>query len=924
MGAQACSEIAPLIRDLLERGHEFSFPQVLRLARAHLGPDALEQNRVRVRPLLSLAFPAADVDRVERDADGGLLVSANFGGLYGVDSPLPTFETEDLFDDQCDDRTAARDFLDIIHQRLYYLYAASWSKYRTLIRIVEEQDPAETQRAWSLLGMGEEDLADLAPASFPFLRYSGLFARLTRPVSALEAMLKDALAIERIEILQCQRRVVPIPEDQRMRLDCGANTLDVDAVLGPDVEDWMGKMIIKAGPLDWEQYTALLPDAPLYNLMAVLVHLYLPHPLVIELELVLAEGEAPPFILDDPEFRLDYTIFLFDHVMPETSVRFPLAAPALRNPHHEPDYESYSGHGKESPFIASYQKELAHLRELASTFAMTHPEMRPLVSGPMADASVERVLEGTAFLCALLRMKLDDDLPEIIHEVTRNTQPQHLRPIPATTIIAFTPKDNCTETHIIPAGTEVASIPIDGTSCRFTTVCPVELHPLKLLDAAYKRPPGKPAMITLALELKGIGLAEWKPERVRFFLSGEFARAADLYLLLSRYLRRIVITPEEEGEPAVLEPTFLQPVGFGDDERLFPASGQEASGFHCVREYAVLPEKFLFLDLTGWDNWRNRGEGAGFEVRFEVERPPFTLENVAREDFTLFATPAVNVFPHKAKPIILRHEETDYPVIPEGKAGHYEVYSIERVMGISEGLVEKVTFVASGSYGSSAAPNTSYHEMRSESVYGYEASISVTLPPKAPKGVPRRINSLSAELLCTNGLLPERLRVGDISEHSRVSLNFVTFTNCKKVTRSLFDYLGDNRLWKLFGMQFINLKLLTTVSLRAALRLHYVSDGQDRRTAEHNDRHVEGIQGLHVEACDRIVQQVMKRGWTIRIMLNPESYCSPGDMYMFGSMLDHFLRGFVSEAYFSRTIIENVRGGVDFELPTKMGRKALV
>ena len=73
MAAQAWPESTPLIRDMLERGHEFSFPQVMRLARACLGPDALERNRVRVHPLLSLAFPAADVDRVERDADGGLL-----------------------------------------------------------------------------------------------------------------------------------------------------------------------------------------------------------------------------------------------------------------------------------------------------------------------------------------------------------------------------------------------------------------------------------------------------------------------------------------------------------------------------------------------------------------------------------------------------------------------------------------------------------------------------------------------------------------------------------------------------------------------------------------------------------------------------------------------------------------------------------
>ncbi len=923
MAAQAWPETSPLIRDLLERGHEFSFPQVMRLARACLGPDALERNLIKARPKLSLAFPAADVDRVERTKDGGLLVSANFGGLYGVDSPLPTFETEDLFDDQCDDRTAARDFLDIIHQRLYYLYATSWSKYRTLIRIVEEQDPAETQRAWSLLGMGEKDLADLAPASFPFLRYSGLFARLTRPVSALEAMLKDALGIEAIEILQCQRRVVPIPEDQRMRLDRGANTLDVDAVLGPDVEDWMGKMIIKAGPLDWQQYTALLPDAPLYNLMAMLVHLYLPHPLVIELELVLAEGEAPPFILDNPEFRLDYTIFLFDHVMPETSVRFPLAAPALRNPHHEPDYESYSGHGKESPFIASYQKELAHLRELASTFAMTHPEMRPLVSGPMADASVERVLEGTAFLCALLRMKLDDDLPEIIHEVTRNTQPQHLCPIPAATIIAFTPKANCTETHLIPAGTEVASIPIDGTSCRFTTVYPVELHPLELLDAAYKRPPGKPAMITLALELKGIGLAEWKPERVRFFLSGEFARAADLYLLLSRYLRRIVVTPEEEGTPVVLDPNCLQPVGFGGDERLFPASGQEASGFHCIREYSVLPEKFLFLDLTGWGNWRNRGEGARFEIRFEVERPPFTLENVTREDFTLFATPAVNVFPHKAKPIILRHEETDYPVVPEGKAGHYEVYSIEKVTGVIEGSAEKIPIDRACRFGAGFAPYQGYHEIHTESLLreGYETSISVMLPPKPNRG---QIKSVTAELLCTNGRLAEKLQMGDICKAADNSPEFVTFVNFVPVTHSLYEQIGDNKLWRLFGMQFINPKLVTAESLRSAFALLKISGGLELTKSERNERRIEGIQGLRIEACDRLVRQVMKRGWNVEITLAPEHFLSSGDMYLFGALIDHFVSGFVSEAFFSRIIIKGMHDEVIYEWPTKMGRRPLV
>jgi len=908
-----------ILNELVACGHEFTFVQALRLACAHLGPDALERNLLRVRPGLSLDFPAADVDTVEKTAAGGLLITASFGGLYGVDSPLATFETEDLFDDEANDRSVVRDFLDIIHQRLYTLYGTSWSKYRTLIRIVEEGDPAEMRRAWCLLGMGEKELAELAPDSFPFLRYSGLFARLTRPVSALEAMLKDALGIERIEIIQCAKRVVPIPEDQQMRLDSGNNTLDVDAVLGPDVEDWMGKMIIRAGPLDWEQYTALLPGAPLYNLMAMLVHLYLPHPLVLELELVLAEGEAPPFIMDDPLFRLDYTIFLFDDVMPETSVRFPLEAPLVENPRYAPDFSSLP-EGESGPrLVEYYKKELALLRDLANAFAKSHPEMAPLVSGPMADASVERVLEGIAFLCALLRMKLHDDLPEIIHEVMRNTQPRHLCPVPATTIIAFTPKQNCTETHIIPAGTEVASVPVQGTSCRFTTVYPVALHPLALLDASYSQPPGRPAVITLHMELTGMRPVDWQPETVRLFLLGEYGRAADLYLLLTRYLRRIIIEAGDGSTPAILDPSHLKPVGFDSGKGLFPASVQGVVSHDCVREYSILPEKFLFLDICGWKSLRDRGEEGRFEVRFELYRPPFPLDTVTKEDFTLFAAPAVNVFQHRARPIILREEGTEYPIIPQGKKPrHFAVYSIETVTGIIEGSAEMVPFAASGS---NPAPNPSYSEMRSESLRGHDTSISVKLPQNAAS---RNISSLSAELLCTNGMLPESLCVGDICELTEKSLNFVTFNNCTPVTRPGFDSLGDNRLWRLFGMQFINLKLLTAESLRAVLRLLYVSDDHDRYTAERNERHVEGIYGLHIEASDRIVRQVMKRGWTIRIRMDPECYCSPGDRFLFGSMLDHFLRGFVSEAYFSRTIIEDVRGGEGYELPTKMGRRALV
>jgi type VI secretion system protein ImpG len=931
MEAEARPKTAPLDSDPLERcglldlGHEFSLAQVLRLALAHLGPDAMERNRLRVRPGYSLGFPAADVAGVKRTTDGGLLVTATFGGLYGVDSPLPNHYSEDILDEVANDESALRDFTDIIHQRLYYLYYQCWSKYKLFFRVVEERNPADCRRLHCLLGLGEQELAECVPESWSVLGYSGLFTRFGRPVAGLEAMLRSDLAIERVEVIQCVRRMVPIPEEQQMRLDCANNTLDVDAVLGPEVEDRMGKMTIRIGPLSWEQYNALLPDAPLYNRLALLVNLYLTDPLVVDLELVLAEGEARPFVMDDPQFRLDYNVFLFDGVMPETSVRFPLAQPRVDNPHYAaPDYSRPAEEDAGPALIDYYRRERAHIEDLADGFARAHPGLEPLVSGSMADPLVERLFEGVAFLCALLQIKLDDDLPEIIHEVVRNVQPQHLCPIPAATVIAFTPKQNCTETQMIPSGTEVASIPIEGTSCRFTTVHPVEMHPLTLVDACYAKPPGKPALITLIMELKGMRLADWRPDTVRLFLSGEFGRAADLYLLLSRYLRRIIIHPEDGSKPTVLEPSNLQPVGFEGGEALFPASTRGAVDYHCVLEHAILPEKFLFLDLRGWENWRSRGEGARFEIRFELNQPPFALDEVTTRDFTLFAAPAINVFPHKAKPIVPKEMGEYYPVIPAGKnPRHYEVYSIESVTGVVEGNTEKVSFAATGLSDFQSNPNPVYHEKRSESLFrqGIETHISVKIQPQAAQ---LHIKALSAKLLCTNGKLPGSLSIGDIRKDVDISPGFATFTNCKPVTNSLLDPLGDNRLWRLFGMQFINLKLLTAESLRATLKLISVSVCQERQSAMRNENYIEGIKGLHIEACDRIVKQVMKRGWNIRIMLEPDCFCSPGDLYLFGGMLDYFLRGFVSEAYFSHTVIQGVRSDIKYWWPAKMGRRPLL
>ena len=91
-------------------------------------------------------------------------------------------------------------------------------------------------------------------------------------------------------------------------------------------------------------------------------------------------------------------------------------------------------------FNRYFQQELSYLKELGKEFSKAHPAVAPMLSGTSADPDVERLLEGVAFLTGLLRHKLDDEFPEIVHELIQLIWPHYLRPLPCATIVAFRPK----------------------------------------------------------------------------------------------------------------------------------------------------------------------------------------------------------------------------------------------------------------------------------------------------------------------------------------------------------------------------------------------------------------------------------------------------------------------------------------------------
>lgn len=329
MAAQDRRTLPDIENKLISEGSAFSFYQVLRLLRSFAAAekDNTMSDRIRIRPQISLAFPAADVNGVEapEDEDGvDYRVTATFLGLYGTSSPLPTFYTEDLMAEASEDETVTREFIDIINHRIYLLLFQSWSKYRQFLTVEEEGRFDHLIRLFSLLGLSEEPLRKDIPNALGLLRYIGLLTQRPRSSLGLKTLLRDVTGGLPVDVVSCILRKVRIPEAQRLCLGRSGSQLGKDSYVGEEIEDRMGKFRIKIGPLLKNDFQRMLPGNADYERMTFFTKFYTTDPLEYDVVLTLAAGEARDVCLGQaPWSRLGLDTWLFSgEEIGEVSARF--------------------------------------------------------------------------------------------------------------------------------------------------------------------------------------------------------------------------------------------------------------------------------------------------------------------------------------------------------------------------------------------------------------------------------------------------------------------------------------------------------------------------------------------------------------------------------------------------------------------------
>jgi len=611
------------------------------------------------------------------------------------------------------------------------------------------------------------------------------------------------------------------------------------------------------------------------------------------------------------------------------------------------------------PIERAYESELSYIRNMGVEFARERPKIAERLllnrdTGTSVDPHVERLIEAFAFLAARIRMKLDDEFPELTEALLETLYPHYLAPIPSMGIVEFevdSDRGNLPEGHRVDRGSRMLSQEFEGVSCQYRTTAETMLWPLTVAQARYQTAPfGKDvivparsaqakAMIRLELEVGGgASLVELQLDSLRLFLAGDAPVTNSLYELIFNHATSIQLRAGASTlqEPLVLLPDRLQPVGFGIDEGLLPYGGRSFLGYRLLTEYFCFPQKFQFFEITGLDAVRRGGFDKRLEILIFLNRSIPRLESLVRaETFRLGCVPVVNLFDQATDPVPLSRARTDNHVIPDVRH-HWamEVYSIDSVESTNvdtQQTVEYQPFYAF-KHGTNADANTAYWcQSRRPSMRKDDTGTEVYLtlvdlnfnPAEPPADV------LMVQATCTNRNLPALLRERGVEDFRfQLQAQAPVQRIVSVVPPTIPLRLPQEELrWRLISHLSLNHLSITDPedgadALREILKLY------DYASTRATQQHIDGITSVTSRRAVAPIMDKMAQGFCRGIELTIEfddDKFAGGGPYLFASVLERFLGMYATINSATRLVARSrQREGYWKRWPFRSGEKTLL
>ncbi len=621
-----------------------------------------------------------------------------------------------------------------------------------------------------------------------------------------------------------------------------------------------------------------------------------------------------------------------------------------------------------------YERELLFLRQMGGEFAAKYPKIAGrlmLDADKCEDPHVERMLEAFAFMAARVHLKIDDEFPEITSALLNILYPHYLRPVPSACIVEMhldADKGGVTAPQNVKRGSPLKSRPVHGVPCEFQTSYETTVWPVTVTEAEWKTPDrlspavkANEAIGAFRIELKaapGVQFSKIGMKTLRFHLAAESTLANTIYeLLFCNCVQILVRDPNVNSrvQPTVLRPDeHLRAVGFESNEGMLPYPRRSFEGYRLLQEYFALPEKFLFFDLAGLDLAWIKGIKDRAEIIFLIspfehfERRQNLELGVNRKTFRLNCTPAINLFPQTAEPILLDQRKFEYFVVPDVRRPlATEVFSIEDVISIDADTNEVMRFHPFYSYrhGTVRDSNETFwlaHRHLSNRKNDEGTDVSISMVDLSNRPVRPDVDVLTVKTLCTNRDLPSRLPFGDEAgdfdlEGSAAVKRIVALG---KPTHTVRPPLGKGAYWRLMSHLTLNYLSLTdegrphgqvpeseqvhlgAESFRELLKLYNYAG------TAFTEKQISGISKMQgSRQFARVFSEngiAFVRGTRVEMELDEEQFAGGGAL-LFSTLIERFLTLYASMNSFTQLQVRSRQRKEPLkEWPPRAGQKILL
>ncbi|HAW7190493.1 TPA: AAA domain-containing protein [Escherichia coli] len=301
-----------------------------------------------------------------------------------------------------------------------------------------------------------------------------------------------------------------------------------------------------------------------------------------------------------------------------------------------------------------FREELDYLRQLSKLLATEKPHLARFLAEKDADPDIERLLEGVAFLTGNLRQKIEDEFPELTHGLIKMLWPNYLRPVPAMTLIEYTPDmDKSSVPVLIPRNEQFTTnageirvdevLPSDAKKeepppCTFTLCRDIWLLPVRL-EQIENRSTTRNGVINITFSVApGTDFRTLDLNKLRFWLGNDDNYTRDqLYLWFCEYLQGADLTV---GEQHIRLPEFmLKAVGFEPQDAMLPWPKNVHSGYQAFDKGEMADGEGRLIDCKNIVFFL--ASNLGYQVIVEHADDPETMQEVLYPVLADFFKPAL-------------------------------------------------------------------------------------------------------------------------------------------------------------------------------------------------------------------------------------------------------------------------------------------